>query len=144
MTAMAHSVDIPAPADLVFDFVADPRNDPRWCPRVQWCRQVAGDGPAPGARYETRHRPAWFMPSFRRRIELLELDRPRLVRSRQEDANGVFAIDYELEERGGMTRFTQRDHIDWRYPGFLVPLAAWLPPRNVSNQLTVLARTLAR
>lgn len=43
--------DIAVPVETLFDFVADTRNDPQWCPLIESSDQIAGDGPAPGAVY---------------------------------------------------------------------------------------------
>jgi uncharacterized protein YndB with AHSA1/START domain len=59
MVAMSHlvrpvtvSVTLPAPADDVFAYVSDTRNDPEWCPNVGEVTQVAGRGVQVGARFE--------------------------------------------------------------------------------------------
>jgi hypothetical protein len=43
---------VPAPADAVFAYVADTRNDPEWCPNVGPVTQVSGSGVEVGARFE--------------------------------------------------------------------------------------------
>lgn len=42
----------PKPADEVFAYLADLRNFPTWDPGTKSAKQVEGDGPAVGARYE--------------------------------------------------------------------------------------------
>lgn len=42
---------VAAPAETVFLFVADTRNDPIWCPNVTDVVQLSGDGVAPGSRF---------------------------------------------------------------------------------------------
>jgi uncharacterized protein YndB with AHSA1/START domain len=113
----AGSTVIARPIEEVFEFVADPRNDPRWCERVQWCRQVRGEGPAPDARYEAQHRPSGFPWSHLRRIAVVEVDPPRRVRWEQRDQLARFDIAYELEAVPEGTLLTQRDEIHWRIPG---------------------------
>ena len=110
------SIDIARPLLDVFDFIADPQNDPKWCERVEWCIQTEGDGPAPGARYEALHQPSGYPWAHLRQIEVLECEPPRYIRWRQADRVGVFDIVYELVpiERG--TRLTQRDEVAWRLP----------------------------
>jgi uncharacterized protein YndB with AHSA1/START domain len=39
---IVRSVEIDRPTADVFAFVADPRNDPRWCPKVRSVEQAAG------------------------------------------------------------------------------------------------------
>lgn len=59
MAAMSHlvrpvtvSVHVPEVPGVVFDYVSDTRNDPEWCPNVSEVVQVAGEGVAPGARFQ--------------------------------------------------------------------------------------------
>ena len=110
------AIEIERPVDAVFAFVADARNDPRWCATVKSCEQRAGDGPGPAARYLARHRPTPFHPVMSRSIEVVEYDPPRRVRWRQEDRNGVFDIAYRLEPCARGTRFHQEDAIAWKVP----------------------------
>lgn len=46
-----HEAIIERPVEEVFTFIADPVNDPRWCPPVLQAEQIDGNGPAVGARY---------------------------------------------------------------------------------------------
>jgi Polyketide cyclase / dehydrase and lipid transport len=41
------SILIERPFAEVFGFVADPRNDPRWCPKVDSVEQIEGEAPGP-------------------------------------------------------------------------------------------------
>ena len=116
MMRLEGGVEIRRPIGEVFEFVADSRNDPMWCERVAWCRQVAGQAPAPGARYEALHRPSGNPWAHIRRIEVLDLAPPRSVRWRQADRMGTFDIGYELEAVEGGTRLWQRDEIEWALP----------------------------
>lgn len=134
-------IEIDRPIEEVFAFVADARNDPRWCPRVSACRQVEGDGPGPGARYEARHRPT-LLPPHVRHIEVLEYDAPRLIRWRQSDLGGVFEIDYHLAPSDGGTRLTQSDEIDWRVPRVFHPVARRIVRKHIPDQMADLKRLL--
>jgi uncharacterized protein YndB with AHSA1/START domain len=109
-------IEIQRPLEEVFEFVADPRNDPLWCPRVEWCKQREGDGPAVGARYEALHKPSGYPRRHIRRIEVLEYESPRRIRWRQEDQIGVFDIVYTLEPTETGTRLAQTDDIKWKLP----------------------------
>jgi len=51
MITITHEETINRPVEEVFAFIADPTNDPRWCPPVLEAEQIAGDGPETGARY---------------------------------------------------------------------------------------------
>ena len=114
--AVERSIEIARSPEEVFAFVADARNDPRWCPTVVACDQLNGDGPGENARYEAEHKPTPFHPVLPRSIEVSEYEPPRLVRWRQEDSNGVFLITYEVSEAPGGARLTQRDTIEWKVP----------------------------
>lgn len=45
------STTIPRPVEVVFDFVADSRNDADWSPTVASVEQIEGEGPGVGAVY---------------------------------------------------------------------------------------------
>jgi uncharacterized protein YndB with AHSA1/START domain len=137
------SVEIARPPEEVFAFLADARNDPRWCGTVVACEQRAGEGPGPGARYEARHKPTPFHRTMPRAIEVVEYDPPRRLRWRQEDGNGVFHITYEVEPAARGTRFTQRDAIDWKVPGPVGRMAERLfVRRHIGEQMAGLKQHL--
>jgi hypothetical protein len=136
-----YAVDIELPIESVFDFVADSRNDPRWCPRVVTCEQLEGDRTAQGALYEAFHRPSLQRPHMRR-IRVEEFDRPHRVRSIQEDNVARFTITYVLTATDGGTRLMQRDDIEWRIPRASVPIAKRIVRRHIGDQLESLKRLL--
>ena len=141
--AIESSVEIALPPEAVFAYVADARNDPHWCSTVVACEQRAGAGPGPGARYEARHKPTPLHRVMPRSIEVLEYAAPHLLRTRQEDANGVFHITYEVEPTAHGTRFTQRDAIDWKVPRAVGRLAERLfVRRHIGEQMAELKRLL--
>ena len=137
--AVERSVEIARSPQELFAFVADARNDPRWCATVLACEQRGGEGPGPDARYEARHKPTPFHRVMPRSIEVLEYAPPRVMRSRQEDANGVFHITYEIEPTPRGARLTQRDTIEWKVPGLVGRAAERLfVRRHVGEQMTAL------
>jgi uncharacterized protein YndB with AHSA1/START domain len=137
------SIEIARPPEEVFAFLADARNDPRWCASVVACEQRAGDGPGADARYLARHKPTPFHRVMPRSVEVVEYAPPRLLRWRQEDGNGVFDITYEVEPAAGGARFTQRDRIEWKVPGPVGRLAERLfVRRHVGEQMEDLKRLL--
>lgn len=139
-----HAVEIDRPIDEVFAFVADPRNDPRWCPRVTWCEQRVGDGVAAGARFEALHSPT-MQRTHSRWIDIVAADPPRTVVTRQEDEIGVFTITYTVERAGAAgTRVTQRDDIDWKVARLARPVARLIVRRHMADQLRRLKRLLER
>ena len=131
-------VEIARPPEEVFDFVADARNDPRWCSRVELCEQVAGDGPGLGARYRARHRPTRLKPAAELSIEVVGFEPGRRIDWRQEDDDGVFKVTYVVEPAEGGTRFTQRDEIEWKLPRPLQLIAGRLLPRHIEEQMAAL------
>lgn len=101
------------PAEQVFAVVGDPRNDPRWCPHVRSVRQVAGEGPAPGARYEAVHDPLGKPVDLA--YEILAYEPPRRIVLRQDDDLGTFTTTVLLEARGpDETRLTQTSKVRFR------------------------------
>jgi uncharacterized protein YndB with AHSA1/START domain len=93
----------------VFDFVADPLNDPRWCAKVLRVDQVEGDGPGPGARYDVLHRPIPFRPPRRLIHTCVAWEPPKRIVWHEDDGTDVFDVTYELESVWTATRLTQRD-----------------------------------
>lgn len=135
------STEIAAPIETVFSFVADPLNDPQWCPRVIWCRQRGGDRPGPGARYEAFHNPT-FRRKHTRWIDILEFDAPTRLVSKQEDEIAAFTISYLLEPTARGARITQRDEITWKVPKVALPIAKRIVQRHLGQQLRTLKQVL--
>jgi carbon monoxide dehydrogenase subunit G len=133
-TTLEYTIDIDRPIDEVFDVVADPRNDHRWCPRVGDCKQTAGNAPTVGARYELHHRPTLQRPHTRK-IEIIELERPTKVVSIQEDNVARFTISYFLEPVASGTRLRQRDDIDWRIGPLSRQIGRRVINRHIGEQL---------
>jgi uncharacterized protein YndB with AHSA1/START domain len=137
------SIEIGRAPEEVFAFLADARNDPRWCATVVRCEQREGDGPGPNARYLAHHKPTPFHRVMPRSLEVVEYEPPRLVRWRQEDDNGVFHITYEVAPAAGGGRFTQRDTIEWKVPRPAGRLAERLfVRRHIGEQMEALKRLL--
>jgi uncharacterized protein YndB with AHSA1/START domain len=136
-------IEIGRPVEEVFGFVADARNDPQWCSTVKSCRQLSGDGPGDGARYEARHRPTPVHPVMRRELQVVEYEPPRLVRWRQEDENGVFDITYRVHPSAAGARFTQADEIAWKVPRPIGAMAERLfVRRHIGQQMKALKQLL--
>jgi hypothetical protein len=75
-------------------------------------------------------------------VELIELDRPRQARFREEDDDGVFNVTYLLEPAGEGTRFTQRSDVEWQLPKPLQLLGNRMVPRHLEGQMKALKRVL--
>ena len=141
MTRFEGRQEIARSPEEVFAFVADPRNDPLWCPRVLGCEQRAGDGVEVGARFAARHSPSLKRP-HERTIDVLELDAPRRIVTLQRDQVADFTITYEVEPTATGAALTQRDDIDWKIPFWQVPVAWPIVRSHVSSQLASLKRVL--
>lgn len=106
---------IARPAEDVFAFVADPSNDPTWCPSVKSVRQVHGDGPEEGARYAVVHDPMGKPVDLD--YEIVEREPPHRMVLRQDDHLGTFLTTYTLEPVGEQrTRLVQAS--DMRFKGW--------------------------
>ena len=75
-------------------------------------------------------------------MEVMEFDRPRRLRWREEDKDGVFDVVYELERSEGGTRLAQIDNIEWRISKLAFPIARLMVSRDVARQLASLKRIL--
>ena len=136
------AIVIARPAEAVWIFIADGRNDPQWCDKVVSVEQVAGDGPGRDARYRVIHRPVRLKKPKELAVTVEEFEPPRRMRLRQKDDDGVFDVTYELEATAAGTRLTQRDEIEWRIPRFQLPIARYMVSRDVQRQLATLRRLL--
>lgn len=140
------SHDIPARPDEVFQFVADTRNDPEWCPNVSSVSQVFGDGVEDGARFDFHQ----TVTARGRRlesdveVEILSLGE-RSIEWRVDDRYQIRHITLTVEPHGEGTRIRQRTQAAFKKdPG----LARWLYPflarRTLRDQFTRLAHRFAR
>jgi hypothetical protein len=141
---IARSIVIDRHIDEVFAFVAEPRNDPRWCKKVEAVEQVAGDGPGPGSRYEVVHRPIRLRPARRMAYECLDWEPPARIRWREHDGDDVIDVAYELESVWTATRITQVDDARLAAPRLLRPVLHAGIGRDVGRQLRALKRLLER
>jgi uncharacterized protein YndB with AHSA1/START domain len=136
------SISIALPPESVWEFVADPRNDPRWCPKVDSVVQVEGDGPGGQARYLVRHRPKPLRGPVDLTMVAVEFDPPRRLRWREEDGDAVFDVTYEVEPEGSGTRMTQIDDIEWKVSRLVQPIGRAMVSRDIQRQLQALRALL--
>ena len=136
------TVQVDSSPETVFAFVADVRNDPRWCPKVRTCEQTLGDAPRLGARYNAVHQPTRIKPAAEIAIEIVAFDPPRSMGLRQEDEDGVFYVDYELEPADEGAHFTQRSVVEWKLPAPLRLIANRMVPRHLDDQMKSLKSLL--
>jgi uncharacterized protein YndB with AHSA1/START domain len=130
--------------EAVWQYVADPRNDPRWCAKVISVEQLTGDGPGPEASYRVVHRPVRLKKPKQLEVTVEEFNQPHRMRVREEDDDAVFNATYDLESVGEATRLTQRDRIEWKIPKFQRPIGNRMVSRDIENQLSALKRLLER
>jgi carbon monoxide dehydrogenase subunit G len=131
------SIEIARAADVVWAFLADPLNDPGWCPKVKSVEPV-GDG-----RWRVVHKPVPFRPPMELTLEHVQLRPPESLTLRQEDDASVFDVEYRVEPSGDGTRFTQISVFTWkRLPRVLHGTFARGVRRDVRAQLQALKRLL--
>ena len=140
---IVREVVIERPVEEVFAFVADARNDPRWCPKVRSVEQVDGDGPGPGARYAVVHKPVPLKPARRLDHTCVAADAPNRIEWREDDGTDLFLVTYELEGLdGGRTRLRQRSNARLGAAKLMHPLYKAGIGRDLDTQLRALKRLL--
>jgi hypothetical protein len=141
---IVRSVVIDCHVEDVFDYVADPLNDPRWCAKVLAVEQLHGNGPGPGARYEVLHRPIPLRPAREMEYTCVGWDPPVRLDWLEEDGPDVIRVTYELEPVWTATRLTQRDEAHLGAARPLHPLLRYGIGRDVRRQLRSLKEVLER
>jgi uncharacterized protein YndB with AHSA1/START domain len=134
---VTEAIDIARPPEVVWDFVVDPTNDPRWCRKVKSVRQI---GPQ---RWQVLHKPVPLRPSVELKVEHLQREEVSRLAMREHDDASVFEVEYRLEPIALGTRFTQVSEFEWKkLPGVLQPLFTRGVRRDVQGQLVALKRVL--
>jgi hypothetical protein len=141
---LVRAVVIDRHIEEVFDFVADPLNDPEWCAKVLSVDQVEGDGPGRGARYDVLHRPIPLRPPRRLVHTCVDWEPPVCVVWHEDDGTDVFDVTYELASVWTATRLTQHDVVRLGAPRPLHPILRAGIGRDVARQLRALKRVLER
>ena len=141
---ITRSVEISRTIDDVFAYVADPRNDPEWCPKVLSVADTSGSGPGPSARYDVVH---WPVPVLSRRhmnYVCLGWEPPNRIDWREDDSTDVLHVTYMLDDLGQSTRMTQRSRPELAAPRVLHPLMRLGIGHDIARQLKTLKRILER
>ena len=133
---IVRSIDIEKPVDAVFAFVADPRNDTRWCPKVKSVELVEE------GRYAVVHKPVPGKAERRMEMTRVGFEPPRRLEWREADGVDVFEVTYELEDLGGRTRFTQRSVAELGAPRLMRPIYRAGIGRDIAKQLKELKKLL--
>lgn len=135
---IVRSVVIDCHVEDVFDYVADPLNDPAWRPAVLLVDQLEGDGPGPGARYQVLHQPRGRRAARPTVLTCVDWSRPGRVAWRWEAGEEVVDVGYALEPVWTSTRLTWRHEL--RAPRLLRPARG----RAMERQLRALRQRLER
>jgi uncharacterized membrane protein len=133
---IVRSIEIARPVDAVFAFVADPRNDPSWCPKVRSV-ELVGDG-----RYAVVHKPVPGKPERQMDTRLVASEAPRRIEWLEDDGVDVFRVTYELEDLNGRTRLTQRSVAELGAPRLMRPIYKAGIGRDIAKQLNELKKLL--
>jgi uncharacterized protein YndB with AHSA1/START domain len=136
------STTIGRPIREVFDFVADARHDPRWCPKVESVEHVAGECTGPGARYAVVHRPIPLRPARRLDHRCVGWSPPRRIEWLEDDGTDRFEVTYELEGIDGDTHLTQTTSPTLGVTRLLHPVLRLGIGADVARQLRALKRLL--
>lgn len=136
------AVIIARPPEVVWAFIADARNDPQWCDKVDSVDQVAGKGPGPEARYRVLHRPVRLRRAKELTVTVEEYEPPRQLRLREEDDDAIFQVTYRLAETAEGTDLTQVDEIDWKLPFPGPRIGRVMVRRDIQRQFAALKRLL--
>ena len=127
------AIEIRRPPETVWEIVADPINDPRWCPKVKSV-EPAGHG-----RWKVVHKPVPLRPPLELSLEQLELNPPVRLRLHQEDETSIFGVEYRLERIDYGTRFCQTSDFEWKTtPRLVQRVFARGVRRDVQAQLRAL------
>jgi uncharacterized protein YndB with AHSA1/START domain len=131
------SVEISRSPREVWEFVAEPTNDPLWCRKVKAVEQV---GPN---RWRVIHKPVPLRPSAELSVEHLGVDAPSQLRMREADDASVFNVEYRLEPTATGTRLTQASDFEWKkLPRVLHKTLARGVRRDIRGQLQALKDVL--
>ena len=96
------STRLRVPAERVFDFLVDSRNDPLWCPMVADVTLVAGE-PGVGARYRFEQRRAPRMPTVTAWLRTVEAARPRRLVWTDDGHGPSYRSRIDIVEHDGWT-----------------------------------------
>ena len=97
-----HTVDIARPAQVVFDFVRDQRNEPKWHTDV-----LEVDPQEPLELGSTVTWTVKFMGTNQYVIEVTALDAPRSIRIETRDGPTKPTLTHRFESDDGATRYTR-------------------------------------
>lgn len=139
------AVHVPAEPATVFDFVADTRNDPIWCPNVTDVTQVNGIGVGVGSsfRFHQRVETQGRVLESDVDVEIVELGE-RSIRWRVEDRFQIRDVLVEVspDESGSLATQTTTAYFK-RKPGVVKWVYPLLAKRTFKDQFARLAEHFA-
>jgi Polyketide cyclase / dehydrase and lipid transport len=135
---VSQSVVIAREIDEVFAYVAEPLNDPDWCPKVLSVEQIEGDAPGAGARYRVIHRPIPARPAREMAYVCVISRAPDALEWREDDGSDIVTVTYSLEDLGEKTRMTQQSDAELGAPRLLHPLMRIGIGHDIGRQLKAL------
>jgi hypothetical protein len=134
---VAETIEINRGIAQVWHFVADPMNDPAWCPKVKLVDRVASN------RWVAQHKPIPLRPPAALTVDQVAAEAPYRLVLREEDDAAIFDVEYRLEPTSAGMRFTQTSDFRWkRLPAVVQRLLAPGVRRDLRRQLRELKRTL--
>ncbi len=133
---------LPQPPEIVFAFVADMRNDPKWAPMVHDVEQIAGDGPGLGASYQ------FLQDMGRHQIEMTSTitayEPPRRLAWEMDHKAMDYASTMRFEDHPKGTRLVQTNVETWTFaPWWLRLVGPALVRKQLKRQLGLLSAALA-
>lgn len=130
------------PAERVFDFLVDSRNDPLWCPMVADVELVAGQ-PGIGARYRFEQRQGPGRPTVTGWLRTVAADRPHLLVWDNDGRGLPYVGRIDVAERDGWTHVRHVNRVT--FGARAAQLGWWLVSNVVVRlQLRNLRRELER
>jgi uncharacterized protein YndB with AHSA1/START domain len=106
MFTIEYQAVINAPLETVFKFVADSRNDPKWCPTVLTVQQLKDNGPRKGAKYALTAKPGPVKTEGV--FELVEFEPNKKAGYRGTNSAGDFHYEYIFDSLDKGTRIHMR------------------------------------
>jgi uncharacterized protein YndB with AHSA1/START domain len=129
MAAIEGEILIGRPVDVVFDYVADQRNEPRYNPRMVHAEKIS-EGPV-GRGSVFRSAVASLRRTAEMRIEYTDYERPTLLVSTATMRQANFTVRLMFEPVPGGTRMRWSEEV-WPRKGFKLaaPLITWIGRRQ--------------
>lgn len=124
MITTESTVSIARPAEEVFDFISDLRNDPRWHTDILDA-QLRGAGPVgQGSTFDVKFKP--FMGRSQGTVTIAEIDRPSRITLRGKMGKLEPTIVLSIEAAGEGSRVSRR--VEMQPPGLMRLMTPMMKP----------------